>query len=97
MAKKRRLSKRDRKIKMRMQSYKSWPEIMHDADFNKRLSELLYLIDPSLSGMLSPDKEVLKYYTFDEGGVSNVYYVAFLSKDGADVADEPLPMIESTF
>ncbi len=97
MAKKRRLSKRDRKIKARVQSWERWPEIMKDEKFNIKLSELLCLIDPSLSGMLTPEKEVLKYYVFDEKGVSNVYYVAFLSENGADVAREPLPMFESTF
>ena len=94
MAKKRRLSKRDRKLRDRINSYVKWPLIMKDAEFNKELFELIAQIDPTMSGMLEPDKYVLKYYTFGEEGISNVYYVAFADGDKATVAEESYPAFE---
>lgn len=97
MAKKRRLSKRDREIKVKMKNLKNWDSIMEDDKFKIKLTRLLLRIDRSLSGVLQFDNYILKYITFYEGMISNIYFVAFLSENGADVADEPLPMFETSF
>lgn len=97
MAKKRRLSKRDRAIKSRINYLEIWIRIMRDVEFKEELGKLIQSIDKSISGELHIQKEVLLYIVHEGEFISNVYFVAFLKGEKAVVAAEPLPAFESSF
>lgn len=97
MAKKRRLSKRDRAIKAEMRTLKGWDLVMENEEFKTKLFYLLNRIDPSFSGFLQKDGCALKYFAFDGENLSNIYFVAFLNEEGVEVLEEALPAFETTF
>lgn len=66
MAKKRRLSKRDREIKARMQSRKEWDLILDDDEIFNVIGFITRLIDPEESGHVYPFLNLLIYYCVDE-------------------------------
>lgn len=82
MAKKRRLSKRDRKIKARMNETERLKLLLDDEKFNRKLSSAIKKIDKTCTGQLVMIGNVLRYYFFDEDEFPCAYDVAVATGEG---------------
>lgn len=79
MAKKRRLSKRDREIKFRMQDCKKWASFLDNEELFEKIDSFTREIDPSESGHVYPVGKKLMYQHIDEDGCINITQIAYFS------------------
>ena len=97
MAKKRRLSKRDREVKTRIWAQKKWDLLLKDDDFLERLFGPVQDIDPTFSGFLVTEGKTLRYYIFNGEEVVDGYDVAMLTDEGAFIYSRPYSDSEDPF
>lgn len=97
MAKKRRLSKRDKKIKAKMMTWKKWNLLLKDDDFGSRLFGSVQDVDPTFSGCLVTEGKTLRYYLFNGEEIVEGYDVAVLTDEGAFIYSRPYSDSEVPF
>lgn len=97
MAKKRRLSKRDREIKARVWTREKWNQLLKDDDFAGSLFGPIQDIDPTFSGFLVIEGKTLRYYLFNGEEIIEGYDVAVLTDEGAFVYSRPYSDSEVPF
>lgn len=89
MAKKRRLSKRDREIKRRIWIDKAWVLALKDEGFMEKLTLSTKDLDPSLMKVLVPEGITLKCCLSNGEEILKEYEVAILTETGAFVYSKP--------
>lgn len=89
MARKRRLSKRDKRIRNMMQLNQRWIALMEDDEFKDRLFPSIQDVDPTFTGFLTPEGITLRYYLFNGEEILNGYDIAVLTEEGAFVYSRP--------
>ena len=97
MAKKRRLSKRDRRIKVRVDATKRLRLLMSEENTRRKLSSTIRKIDETYTGELAMFRNIVRYYFFDEDGIPRAYEVAVLTDKGLFVYDTPYYDDEAPF
>lgn len=97
MAKKRRLSKRDREIKTRVRTRERWNQLLKDDDFAGSLFEPIQDIDQTFSGFLVIEGKTLRYYIFNGEEIVEGYDVAVLTDEGAFIYSRPYSDSEVPF
>lgn len=89
MAKKRRLSKRDRKIRLIARASKKWALLLKDDDFLSRLFVSIKDVDPTFSGYILPGYKTLRYYISNGEEIVASYDIAVLTDEGAFIYSRP--------
>lgn len=97
MAKKRRLSKRDKEIKARIWAQGKWALLLKDDDFTGRLFGSVQDVDPTFSGFLVIEGKTLRYYIFNGEEIVEGYDVAVLTDEGAFIYSRPYSDSEVPF
>lgn len=97
MAKKRRLSKRDRKLKTIKQLAKKWALLFRDEDFLERVRLSIQDIDPTFSGYIAPKMKTLMYFVHNGKEIVASYEVAVLTDEGYFVYSRPYSDSEVPF
>ena len=97
MAKKRRLSKRDRRIKVRVDSTKRLRLLLSEEETKRKLSSTIRMVDETITGELAMIENVIRYYFFDENGIPRAFEVAVLTDEGIHVYSIPYGDDEAPF
>lgn len=97
MAKKRRLSKRDRKIKLTMKAQRNFFLSMEDIGFRNKLYSSIQDIDPSFSGDFYISGREIKYVFFDGEDIIYSWDVAYLLDGGLFIYSRPFSDSEEPF
>ncbi|MBO7175045.1 MAG: hypothetical protein J6V57_04780 [Spirochaetaceae bacterium] len=97
MAKKRKLSKRDRKIKTSIWTRIRWNQLLTNDDFLERLFGSVQDADPTFSGYLVPEGKTLRYYLFNGEEIVEGYDVAVLTEEGYFIYSRPFSDNEVPF
>lgn len=97
MAKKRRLSKRDRKIKAKMSIKAKWESFFEDEEFTNELYLSIESIDPEHKGVLVSIGETLRYCLLDDKEDLEEYEVAILADEGVFIYSQPYSESEVPF
>ena len=89
MAKKERLSKRDRRIKRVLKNQEILNFMLDDDDFRGRFFLSIQDIDPSFSGEIILVGNDVKYVFFDGEEITSEFNIAYVTNDGAFVYSKP--------
>lgn len=97
MAKKRRLSKWEKKVKERLSTRQRWEEAMEDEDIKDKIFQALEKTENPYSGVFLAIGKTLKYGILDEEENLIEYEVAVLTDSGVFVYDTPYSDDEAPF
>ena len=97
MAKKRRLSKRDRRIKRVLKNREMLDFMLDDDDFRGRFFLSIQDIDPSFSGEIVLVGNDVKYVFFDDEEITSEFDIAHITNDGVFVYSRPFSDNEVPF
>lgn len=89
MAKKERLSRRDRRIKRVLKNQEILNFMLDDDDFRGRFFLSIQDIDPSFSGKIILVGNDVKYVFFDGEEITSAFDIAYVTNDGAFVHSRP--------
>lgn len=97
MAKKRRLSKRDRKINAQMSVKTRWNSILEDEEFTNKIFLSIESIDPTHKGVLMVVGKILRYCFLDDKEDLEEYEIAILTDEGVFIYSQPYSASEAPF
>ena len=94
MAKKRRRSKWEKKIKARMNATKRLKLLMGNERFISYLMLAIKEIDQSINGQIEMIENIIRYYFFDKAGIPCVYDVVIATDEGIFICGRQYPESE---
>ncbi len=97
MAKKRRLSKWEKKVAERANEHKTWNELMENEEFLHKIFQAIEIIKRPFSGAFGVRKKTLYYCVLDDEDNLIEYEVAVLTNNGVFVYNTPYSDDEAPF
>lgn len=97
MAKKKRLSKRDKRIKAQTNVKARWNSILEDEEFSNELFLSIENIDPKHKGAIVVVGKTLLYCLLDDKEDLKEYEIAILTDEGVFIYSQPYSASEAPF